>query len=238
MWINLRRQCGEGKQEFGGKMKIIIMGCGRVGEQVALLMAAENHQITMIDNDPVKVNRVAAEMKIRTVKGVGFDRDVLIQAGIEEADAFAATSSSDNMNVIAARIARNIFHVPKVIARLYDPRRAEVYQRLGLTTISSTSLGAERIRELLIHSNDDPVMTFGGGEVCLFTIEIPAHLIGHRAKDFTIPGEIQLNSITRKDHAFIPLSGTEFQAGDLLHLTVSASAIERMKLLRGYGEGE
>lgn len=219
-------------------MKIIIMGCGRVGEQVALLMVAENHQVTMIDNDPIKVNRLAAALKIRTVKGVGFDRDVLIQAGIEEADAFAATSSSDNMNVIAARIARNIFHVPKVIARLYDPRRAEVYQRLGLTTISSTSLGAERIRELLIHSNEDPVMTFGGGEVCLFTIEIPAHLVGHRAKDLTIPGEIQLNSITRKDHAFIPFSGTEFQAGDLLNLTVSATAIERMKLLLGYGEGE
>lgn len=219
-------------------MKIIIMGCGRVGEQVALLMIAENHQITMIDNDPVKVNRIASEKRIRIVNGVGFDRDVLIQAGIEEADAFAATSSSDNMNVIAARIARNIFHVPKVIARLYDPRRAEVYQRLGLTTISSTSLGAERIRELLIHSDEDPVMTFGGGEVCLFTIELPAHLIGHRAKDLVVPGEIQLNSITRQDHAFIPLSGTEFQAGDLLNLTVSASSIGRMKLLLGYGEGE
>ncbi len=218
-------------------MKLIIMGCGRVGEQVALLMLAENHQVTMIDNDPIKVSRLAAAMNIHTVKGVGFDRDVLIQAGIEEADAFAATSSSDNMNVIAARIARNIFHVPKVIARLYDPRRAEVYQRLGLTTISSTSLGAERIRELLIHSNEDPVLTFGGGEVCLFTIEIPAHLVGHQAKDLTIPGEIQLNSITRQDRAFIPFSGTEFQAGDLLNLTVAASAIERMKLLLGYGEG-
>lgn len=219
-------------------MKIIIMGCGRVGEQVALSMVAEGHQVTVIDNDPAKVNRLASERKIRTVKGVGFDRDVLVQAGIEEADAFAATSSSDNMNVIAARIARNIFHVPKVVARLYDPRRAEVYQRLGLTTISSTSLGAERIREILIHSDEDPVMTFGGGEVCLFTIEVPAHLVGHRVKDLTVPGEIHLNSITREDHAFIPLSGTEFQAGDLLNLTVSASAIERMKLLLGYGEGE
>lgn len=219
-------------------MKLIIMGYGRVGEQVARLMVEEGHHITVIDNDAARVNRLALESKFQTVKGVGFDRDVLIQAGIEEADAFAATSSSDNMNVIAARIARNIFYVPKVVARLYDPRRAEIYQRLGLTTISSTSLGAERIRELLIHSDEDPVMTFGGGEVCLFSIEIPTHLVGHRVKDLSVPGEIHLNSITRKDHAFIPLSGTEFLPGDLLHLTVLASAIERMKLLLGYGEGE
>ncbi len=163
---------------------------------------------------------------------------MLIQAGIEEADAFAATSPSDNMNIIAARIARNVFHVPKVVARLYDPRRAEVYQRLGLTTISSTALGAERIRELLIHSDEDPVITFGSGEVCLFTIAVPAHLVGRRVKDLTIPGEIQLNSITRKEHAFIPISGTEFAADDQLSLTVSAAAIERMKQLLGYGEGE
>ncbi len=219
-------------------MKIIIMGCGRVGEQVAILMAEAGYHITVIDNDRIRLNRVALNDKIRTVKGIGFDRDVLIQAGIEETDAFAATDSSDNMNVIAARIARNIFHVPKVVARLFDPRRAEIYQRLGLTTISSTSLGAERIRELLIQTDEDPVMSFGSGEVYLYTIEIPTQLVGHRVKDLTVPGEIQLNSIIRKDHAFIPLSGAEFLQGDQINLTVLASAIERMKLLLGYGEGE
>ncbi|PKO16088.1 MAG: potassium transporter TrkA [Chloroflexi bacterium HGW-Chloroflexi-10] len=219
-------------------MKVIIMGYGRVGEQVAILLIEEGHQITVIDNNHSANSRSVMQNKIRMVKGVGFDRDVLIQAGIEEADAFAATSSSDNSNIIAARVARNIFHVPKVVARLFDPRRAEIYQRLGLTTISSTTLGAERIRELLIHTNEDPVMTFGRGEVCIFTIETPSHLIGHKVKDLTVPGEIHLNSITRKDQAFIPLSGTEFKAGDSLHLTVLASAIERMKMLLGYGEGE
>ncbi|MEM5774702.1 MAG: TrkA family potassium uptake protein [Anaerolineaceae bacterium] len=214
-------------------MKLIIMGYGRVGAQVAALMSAEGHAVTVIDNDPGRVNRLALDKKIRTVKGIGFDRDVLIRAGIEEADAFAATGSSDNMNVIAARIARNVFHVPIVVARLYDPERAEIYQRLGLKTISSTSLGAERIRELLIHSDEDPIMTFGSGEVCLFAIEVPAHLVGRRVKDLTVPGEVQLNSITRKERAFIPISGTEFETGDLLNLTVAASAIERLKQLLG-----
>ncbi len=90
-----------------------------------------------------------------------------LKAGIEQADAFAATSASDNANVVAARIARNIFHVPRVVARLYDPRRAEIYQRLGLLTISSTTWGAKRIHELLTHSELDPVLTFGSGEVSL-----------------------------------------------------------------------
>ena len=219
-------------------MKVIIMGYGRVGEQVAILLIEEGHQITVIDNNHSNNSRSVIQNKIRMIKGVGFDREVLIQAGIEEADAFAATSSSDNSNIIAARVAHNIFHVPKVVARLFDPQRAEIYQRLGLPTISSTTLGAERIRELLIHTNEDPVLTFGSGEVCIFTIETPSHLIGHRVKDLTVPGEIHLNSITRKDQAFIPLSGTEFKAGDSLHLTVLASAIERMKTLLDYGEGE
>jgi trk system potassium uptake protein len=219
-------------------MKIIIMGCGRVGEAVALLMLEEGHQITIIDNDVEKVNRLAFESKVRTVKGVGFDHDILIQAGIKDADAFIATSPSDNMNVIAARIARNIFHVPRVIARLYDPRRAKIYQHLGLITISPTALGAERIRELLIHTDDDPVMTFGGGEVRLYLIEIPPHLVGRQVKDLSIPGEILVNSITRKDRAFIPIYGTEFEPGDQIHLTVQATSIERMKLLLGYGGGD
>ena len=105
-------------------MKVIIMGCGRVGEQVSLLMANEGHDVTVIDFDEVALARLGTNFKGRRIKGVGFDRDVLIEAGIEDADAFAATSSSDTANIIAARIARNVFYVPRVIARLYDPRKA------------------------------------------------------------------------------------------------------------------
>lgn len=119
-------------------MKVIIMGCGRVGEQLANLMSAEGHQVTVIDYEQDALNRLGQNFPGQLIKGVGFDHDVLLNAGIETADAFAATSSSDNANILAARIARNIYHVPRVVARLYDPRRAEIYQRLGLRTISST----------------------------------------------------------------------------------------------------
>jgi trk system potassium uptake protein len=219
-------------------MRVIILGCGRVGEQVARLLDAEGQEVIVIDSDARALHSLGPEFKGRTVQGIGFDRDVLIKAGVEEADAFAATSSSDNVNIIAARIARNIFHVPRVIACLYDPRRAEIYQRLGLLTISSTTWGAERIRELLTHSDLDPILTFGSGNVCILTIEVPPHLCGRLVKDLNIPGEVIVTAITRKDQAFIPLTGTDFRAGDSIHLSVLASSMRRLKELLGYGEGE
>lgn len=217
-------------------MKIIIMGCGRVGEQLARLMADEGHDVVVIDIAARALERLGATFKGRRIEGVGFDREVLVNAGIETVDAFAATSSSDNANIIAARIARNIFRVPRVVARLYDPRRAEIYQRLGLLTISSTTWGAERIRQMLTHSHLDPVKTFGNGEVCLLSAEVPLHWPGHMVKEIIIPGEIQMLAITRAGHAFIPLSGTEFHGGDVVHLAVLASSLERYKEMMDSGE--
>lgn len=219
-------------------MNVIVMGCGRVGEQLVLLLDSEGHHVTAIDYDASALARLGTAFKGRKVKGVGFDRDILIKAGIEGADAFAATSSSDNANIVAARIARNIFHVPRVVARLYDPRRAEIYQRLGLLTISSTTWGAERIRELLTHSELDPMMTFGHGEVCLLSIETPPNLVGKMVRQLTVPGEINVIAITRQGRAFITLSGTEFRPGDTLHLAVLASSMERIKSFLDLSEGD
>lgn len=218
-------------------MKAIVMGCGRVGEQLSLLLMKEGHQVTVIDMNPQALARLGPPFMGSKVVGVGFDQDVLVSAGIESADAFAATSSSDNANIIAARIARNYFHVPRVVARLYDPRRAEIYQRLGLLTISSTTWGAERIRELLTHSDLDPILTFGSGEVSLLTFETPYHLVGKMVKHLTVAGEIQVVAITRKGHALIPLAGSVLQDGDLLHLCVLASAMDRVRNFLGLGEG-
>lgn len=218
-------------------MKVIVMGCGRVGEQVSLIMANEGHQVVVIDYDADALERLGPGFRGRKVKGVGFDKDVLIEAGIEDADAFAATSSSDTANIIAARIARNIYHVPRVVARLFDPRKAEIYQRLGLMTISSTTWGAERIHELLIHTALDPVHSFGNGEVHLLEIETPPHLVGRMVKNLSIAGEISVSAITRQGIAFIPLLGTELRAQDRLHLVVLASAMDRLEELLGLAEG-
>jgi trk system potassium uptake protein TrkA len=214
-------------------MKIIVMGCGRMGEQVSLLLSNAGHDVTVIDADAKALARLGPDFKGERVQGVGFDRNVLIRAGIESADAFVATSPSDNANIVSARIARNIFQVPRVVARLYDPRRAEIYQRLGLVTISMINWGAERIVELLTHSNLDPILSFGKGEVILTAIELPAQLAGHTVRELSIPGEINVVSITRQGEALMPVSGMEFCSGDLIHLAVHASAVERLELLLG-----
>jgi trk system potassium uptake protein TrkA len=214
-------------------MKVIIMGCGRVGEQVSRIMVEEGQEVTVIDQDPAALARLGPKFKGQTVKGVGFDRNVLIEAGIEQADAFAATSSSDNANIVAARIARNIFHVPRVVARLFDPQRAEIYRRLGLVTISSTTWGAQRIYELLTHSDLDPEMTFGRGEVAVITIETPPQIEGRMVRDLTVAGEIIVAAITRNGVALIPMLGSQFQAGDSIHLVILSSALDRLYTLLG-----
>jgi trk system potassium uptake protein len=218
-------------------MRIIIMGCGRVGAEVSKLMAKEGYDVTVIDCDEAVREQLGPDFRGQLVIGVGFDRDVLLKAGIEHADAFAATSDSDNANIIAARIARNVFHVPKVVARLYDPQRAEIYRRLGLTTISSTAWGAERIREVLAHSELDAHGSFGNGEVTLHTLEVPPALVGRTVNNAIVPGEVLVIAITREDKAFLPSLGVEFHEGDLVHFAVLASAMDRFENLLGIGQG-
>jgi trk system potassium uptake protein TrkA len=209
------------------------MGCGRVGEQVARILDAEGHVVTIIDYNAEALARLGSDFRGRKVNGIGFDRSVLMEAGIENADAFTATSSSDNANIVAARVARNIFHVPKVIARLYDPRRAEIYQRLGLLTISSTTWGAQRIYELLTHDSLDPMLSFGNGEVKLLTMELPPQLEGREVHDITVPGEVHVVAITREGRAMLPTLGTVFRKGDLVCLAVLSSAMDRLEGLLG-----
>jgi trk system potassium uptake protein len=214
-------------------MKVIVMGCGRVGSQVSLLLARQGHDVTVIDHDNNSLARLGQDFKGRVVHGLGFDRNVLIDAGVETVEGFIAASSSDNANIVAARTARNIFRVPRVVARLYDPVRAEVYQRLGLTTISSTQWGAERIVEVVTHTDLDVLQVFGDGGTTMVRVEVPPRLIGYRVVQMNIPGEVQVTAISRDDHTFIPVSGTEFREGDVVYLAVLPSAMVRLEEMLG-----
>jgi trk system potassium uptake protein len=216
-------------------MKVIVMGFGRIGSQVSKLLADQHYDVTIIDHESIGGMRIDPAFKARVIKGVGFDRKVLIQAGIEQAEAFVASSTSDNANIVAARIARNIFHVPRVVARLYDPLRAEIYQRLGLTTVSATNWAAERIFQELTHTEMDVRETFGRGEVSLVHLEAPPHFIGRTVNQLNVHGEVMVISITRKEQAFIPIVGTEFQEGDLINLVVLSSAMDRLEEMLGLG---
>jgi trk system potassium uptake protein len=214
-------------------MKVIVMGCGRLGRQVSRLLDGQGHEVTVIDEDEKSLENLRTEFRGKMVKGVGFDREVLIKAGIETADAFVATSYSDNANIVAARVAHNIFHVPRVMASLYDPRRAEIYRRLGLVTISMIAWASQQISEIMSHINLEPAKYFGKGEVSLIPCEIPFHVVGRTVSQVTIPGEISVVTITRQDEALIPTLGTEFCDGDLVYFAVQASAMDRLEALLG-----
>ena len=214
-------------------MKIIIMGCGRIGSQVSWLLLSQGHEVTVIDHDANALAKLGSDFKGKVVRGLGFDRDTLLKADIEQAEGFVAASSSDNANIVAARIARNIFHVPRVVARLYDPLRAEVYQRLGLTTISTTGWGAERIVEVITHTDLDVLHIFRDGGTTLVRVEVPMRLSGHNVYQMSIPGEVMVIAITRDEQTFIPVSGTEFQEGDIVHIAVIPSAMARLEEMLG-----
>lgn len=215
-------------------MKVIVMGCGRVGSQVAQRLSENGHEVTVIDHrDPEAAIRLGEKFRGKVIHGLGFDQQALLEAGIATAEGFVAASSSDNANIVAARIARNLYHVPRVVARMYDPRHAEIYRQLGLMTISGTQLGVSRMYEMVTHSDLEAVHKFGRGEVALVRYEIGPELAGRSPRDLNIPGEVLVAAITRADSALIPTLGTTFREGDILHLSVLASAMSRLEEMLG-----
>lgn len=216
-------------------MRVIIVGCGRMGSELALQLWHDGHDVTVVDRDPRAFYRLGAGFKGATVEGVGFDRHVLIRAGIERADALAAVTAGDNTNIITARVAHNIFRVPKVIARLYDPRRAEIYQRLGLQTVSSTAWGVSRAIQLLSHAELNVTAALGHGEVEIVEMDVPVHWVSRMVNNVNVPGEINVTAITRQARTFIPTTGTIFQEGDrvaIALLTTARGRLEDMMALR------
>jgi trk system potassium uptake protein TrkA len=212
-------------------MKIIVIGCGRVGAGLAQTLSQRAHQVTVVDSNPDTFERLGRSFKGQTVEGIGFDRDVLKQAGIERADGLAAVTSSDETNVVTAQVARQMFHVPRVVARLYDRRQAEIYERLGLQTIALTTWGVNRIADLLCYSRLDPVFSIGSGDMDLIRLDIPPLLAGHKVDELALPGEALVVSITRRGHSFVPTLGALFERGDIVHLAVASTAIEHLNKL-------
>src|SRR5262245_2019932 len=212
-------------------MKLIIIGCGRVGAGLARTLSHRGHTVTVVDKDPVAVTSVGSAFKGQTLIGSGFDRDILLQAGIERTDGLAAVTGSDEANAVIARLARQVFRVPRVIARLYDPRKAEVYRRLGLQTINPVTWGIHRIAELLCYARLAPIVSLGSGDVDLVETEIPLLLVGQTVNEVTIPGEVHITAISRGGKTFLPTLGTTFQEGDLLHIAVLATSANRLAAL-------
>ncbi|WP_373484391.1 TrkA family potassium uptake protein [Acetobacterium sp.] len=214
-------------------MKTIIVGCGRIGSGLALKLNQSGHDITVIDQDPLTFKHLGASFKGKIITGVGFDRDVLISAGIERADALAAVTSNDEANALTARIASQIFGVPRVVSALHEPRKAEIYRRLGLQVFDPMSWGVNRVADLLSFSPVNVAMSIGNGDVDIMEIEIPALLVGRRVGELMIPGEVSVISISRGNRSLIPVLNTVFENRDLVHLAVATASGDRLKSLLG-----
>lgn len=210
-------------------MKFVIVGCGRVGARLSSELSRAGHDVTVIDKDPTAFQRLGPTYRGQTIEGVGFDRNALIRAGIERADGFASVTNGDNTNIVSARVARYVFRVPMVVTRIYDPRRAEIYRRLGIQTISPTDWGATRIGELLLHPGVVTQLTMGHGEVSVVEYVVSEHLDGHRVDELTIPGEVSVAGLVREGRAIVPTPGTRFRLGDILYLSVDTVFMPRLR---------
>ncbi|MQA01499.1 MAG: TrkA family potassium uptake protein [Streptosporangiales bacterium] len=201
-------------------MHCVILGCGRVGSLLANTLEQRGHSVAIIDQDTTAFRRLGSHFEGKRVEGYGFDRDVLIEAGIDQAHAFAAVSSGDNSNIITARIARETFGVENVVARIYDPRRAEVYQRLGIPTVATVQWTADQILRRLFPEQSAPDWQDATGTVMLTEVPIHPSWAGNTVQAAEEATGSRVVSIARMGEAVLPTGQTAIQEDDLVHVAV------------------
>jgi trk system potassium uptake protein TrkA len=199
---------------------VVIMGCGRVGSTLARSLEERNHTVSVIDQNPDAFRRLGPGYNGLKVTGIGFDRDVLIEAGVERADAFAAVSSGDNSNIIAARVARETFGIQQVVARIYDPGRAEVYERLGITTVATVKWTSDQVLRRLLPAGAEPNYRDPSGTIRLDQVPINDAWVGQRSVIFQERSGARIAWIDRLGEGMIPDRDTVLQEGDVLHLVM------------------
>ena len=196
------------------------MGCGRVGSTLARSLEDRNHTVSVIDSEPDAFRRLGPSFNGDKVTGFGFDQQVLEKAGIRRAEAFAAVSSGDNSNIIAARVARETFGIPQVVARIYDPGRAEVYQRLGITTVATVKWTADQVLRRLLPAGAEPDYRDPSGTIRLDQVPLPEKWVGQRSVRFQEQTRSRIAWIDRLGEGMLPSRDTIIQEGDLLHLVM------------------
>ena len=209
-------------------MHIVIMGCGRVGSTLAHILEDRENTVAIIDRDPEAFRRLKSSFKGDRITGIGFDRDVLARAGIERADAFVAVSSGDNSNIISARVARETFNVERVVARIYDPRRAEVYERLGIPTVATVRWTADQMLRKIVPEGGEPLWRDPTGKIVLAEVAFSPAWIGEQVKSLEASTATRVAFIDRLGQAFVPEPGTALQEGDVLHVVARESDLDRI----------
>ncbi len=203
----------------------IIIGCGRVGAELAVSIAHKGYNVTVMDTALRAFDRLGPDFRGRTVQGDALDHDALKRAGIETANGLAAVTTSDSANVVAARIARDLYHVPHVVARIYDPSRSPLYEKLGLPTIASSSWGARRIEQLLLHPGLQSVYAAGNGEVQLYEVAVTDDWDGRTIDELLPAGQALPVALARGGRAQLPAGNTPLKAHDILQVSATAEGV-------------
>ncbi|WP_256855746.1 potassium channel family protein [Ornithinimicrobium cryptoxanthini] len=210
-------------------MHFVIMGCGRVGSTLAHSLVKRGHDVAVIDQDPAAFHRLGPGFPGLRVQGVGFDREVMKDAGVPDAFAFAAVSSGDNSNIIAARVARETFGVQHVVARIYDPARAEIYQRLGIPTVATVRWAADQTLHHLLPEGTIPDYFDPSGALALSRVHVDKRWVGRRLSEIERLFGCRVAFVTRLGDGIIPTDETVYQEGDELHLVAPRGTLPELE---------
>lgn len=212
-------------------MHVIVVGCGRVGSSLAVQLTQSGHTVAIIDRRPDSFNRLPADFSGQTISGVGFDRDRLLEAGIEHADALAAVTSGDNSNVLIARVARETFGIERVVARIYDPRRAAIYERLGIATVATVAWTTTRVLRKLAPDAESVEWIDPSAGLCLVERTLGAGWAGHRVLEIEEGSPVRVVGISRLGKTQLPSATVVAQDGDTLYLAVQGDSMHLLESL-------
>ncbi|MBU4556431.1 MAG: TrkA family potassium uptake protein [Actinobacteria bacterium] len=208
-------------------MNVVVVGCGRVGSQLATLLSVEGHNVVVIDRDAESFKRLGTTFNGVTIKGLGFDEEVLEEAGTRDCDAFAAVTNLDNTNLMATEVARKIFNVPHAVARLYNPVRERTYQQLGLDYVCGTTLVAETLLDKIMAGHGHHLASVGDVEVVQF--KASAAVEGKTVGDIEIDRRFRIAVVARGDSMFVPENGTALHAGDIIVASVKDETFPKLE---------
>jgi trk system potassium uptake protein len=210
-------------------MHVVIAGCGRVGSDLTVSLSKQGHTVSVVDKNPHAFERLPPGFEGQTLVGIVFDRETLEAAGIREAGAFVAVTNGDNSNIVSARIAREHYNIEKVVARIYDPRRAEIYRRLGIPTVATVQWGSAEIYDQLFHGIEHTELAIGDGEMVLLRLDIPETLAGRPVSELNEAGASLVVALDRMGRASIPGENATFQEGDVAHVIVRRESIDGLR---------
>lgn len=210
-------------------MHAVIVGCGRVGAELADSLGRRGFTVSIIDKRDTAFERLHARFEGKTLVGPGFDREILEEAGIRDAEIFIAVTNGDNSNIVSARIAKEFYKVPRVAARIYDPRRAQIYERLGIPTVATVAWTTDQILARVLPASESLEWTIGSGEVVVVGVPAPEGRIGRPLAELNLPGKVQVTAMTRFGETQLPEAKTVIQEGDFIRLAVLRSMLAELE---------